>query len=138
MKYVVLLVLICSMIGFPAKAVNPTITVRVTVSSDVNRGLIRAYLQRELRNLDGVEVREVAEWEIHVVAVRLSRGLYAFAIGVVRNRYLKPYLRQTLENDLKELLGVIPEYYTTIVHTGYDLDKMCANIVVGIESDILR
>ena len=143
MKCLMLLALTCSMIGLPVNAVNSPTTVKVFVTSRQGETLMKGYLKRELHKLDGFKVvadnplrGASSKWEIHAVSVRLDNGLYAVAIGIVRNRYIKPYLRKTIKSDLKELLGTIPEYSNTVVHTGYDLERLCADIIVVVEDHI--
>ncbi len=138
MKSVMLLVLVCSMIGFPAKAVNPTISVRVDVKSNENEGLMEAYLERELRKIDGVKIREFAEWEIHIVSGRLTDGLYARTTSIVRNRYIRSYLNPKLDQKTQDALAIIPECYGTHIQTGYDLEKMSKHLAVSIEGYLLR
>jgi hypothetical protein len=126
------------MIGFPAKAVNPTTTVRVSVTSKENKSLIRGYLQRELRKIDGVEVRDVAEWAILVTAIQHRDGLHVIGTTVVRNKYMRLYLKDTLAEEVKDRLSVIPVYYDSTLHTNYELDELCASFVVMIEDYLLR
>ena len=143
MKCLILLILICSMIGFPAKAVNPVIPVAVGVSSDEHESLIEGYLKRELRQLDGIKVVPEAEWRdakwmIHIVAVRLNNGLYAVSQSSVRVRYIEPYLKLTIKKELREWLAFVPEYAGSSITTGRDLKNLCERIIVGVEDDIRR
>ena len=143
MKRLVMLILICSIIGIPVKAVNPVIPVAVNVSSKENEPLMKGYLEREIRQLDGVKVVpytesewQDAKWVIHVIAIRLNDGYYIAGITVVRIRYIEPYLKTTLKNDLREKLAFIPEHHHSLIATGYDLKDLCERIIVGVEADI--
>ena len=136
MKRLILLVLICSMIGLPVSAVDPNTRFKIIVSSgDTNESLIRGYLKRELQKLVGVNVvKKNADWVIHACAIKHYDGMYAISIAVIRNINLKPYMRGSLTNDFKELFTELPEYQASIIHTSYDLRKMCEEMVVIVDS----
>ena len=143
MKCLILLILICSMIGIPVNAVNLEIPVAVNVSSKENEPLMKGYLERELRQLDGIKVVSYTEsewqdakWVIHIIASRLNDGYYIAGITVVRIRYIEPYLKTTLKNDLRENLAFIPEHHQSLIATGYDLKELCERIIVGVEEMI--
>ena len=147
MKRLVMLILICSMIGIPVNAVNPEIPVAVHITAEENEVLMKGYLERELRKLDGIKVVsewQDAKWQINIIAVELRRaggsraGLTIAAISLVRIRYIEPYLKTTITKELREWLAFIPEYQTTLVATGDDLKELCERIIVGVEADILQ
>lgn len=140
MKHLVLVVLICSLIALSAKAVNPTVSVLIGVSAKSDASLISGYLNRELRKLDTVRIVEGSQWDwaIRVIAVKHYDGLYALAVVLVKNRHMKPYLKASLTPRFKEMMGNIPEYYTAVVQTGYNLSKISQDTVVFLEKDLLR
>ena len=147
MKRLVMLILICSMIGIPVNAVNPEIPVAVHITAEENEVLMKGYLERELRKLDGIKVVsewQDAKWQINIIAVELRRadgsraGLTIAAISLVRIRYIEPYLKTTITKELREWLAFIPEYQTTLVATDDDLKELCERIIVGVEADILQ
>ena len=140
MKCLILLILICSI---PVNAVNLEIPVAVNVSSKENEPLMKGYLERELRQLDGIKVVSYTEsewqdakWVIHIIARRLNDGYYIAGITVVRIRYIEPYLKTTLKNDLRENLAFIPEHHQSLIAAGYDLKELCERIIVGVEEMI--
>ena len=59
--------------------------------------------------------------------------MYAIAVGIAKNRHALPYLKKTLSSYQKEFWGDIPEYFNIIVHTGYDINQICTDIVVLLE-----
>ena len=142
MKHLVLLVLICSMTGLPVNAIDSPTTVRLFVSSDEDKTLMQAYLKRELRKLDGFKLVEDVSyrnstWEIAVVSITLRDSFYVAGMTIIRNRYMKPYLKQELDPYLKERMETISEYYKSSVHTGGDMQKMCSRMIVLAE-EIIR
>ena len=143
MKRSMLLVLVCTMITMPISAVNRVQSVRVLVSAEESETLIEGYLKREIDKLQGFEVApdfrrssKHADWQLAVVGVRMHNGVYAIAVSVVINRHMKPFLKDSLTDRAKRALEVMPEHYTTLVHTGYDLNRLCERIIVAAENSM--
>ena len=104
--------------------------------------LFKTGSKRELRKLDGFKLVEDVSyrnstWEILVVSITLRDGFYVAGMTIIRNRYMKPYLKQELNPYLKERMETISEYYKSSVHTGGDMQKMCSRMIVLAE-EIIR
>ena len=133
------------MIAIPVSAVNRIKTVRVSVNAEESETLIEGYLQREIDKLQGFEVTpgfrrtgKHADWLLAVIAVRMGNGVYAIAVSVIVNRDMTPFLKDSLTDRAKRALAVMPEHYTTLIHTGYDLNSLCEDIVVVAENHMRR
>ena len=142
MKHLVLLVLICSMTGLPVNAVDSPTTIRLFLSAEEDKMLMQAYLKRELRKLDGFKLVEDAPyrnstWEIVVISITMRDGFYVAGMTIIRNRYMKPYLKPELNSFLKERMETISEYHKSSVHTGSDMQELCSRIIVLAE-EIIR
>ena len=145
MKRLAMLIFTCFLTSIPANSVDRIQTVRVMVSAQEGETLIEGYLKREIDKLQGFEVAptfkqssKYADWQLAVVGVRMGNGVYAIAISIVKNRYMKPYLRDSLTPYTKKVFEVIPEHYTTLIHTGFDLETKCKEIVVVAENHMRR
>ena len=145
MKRLVMLILICCMIGIPINAVETTQTVGVIVASNRGETLLTGYLKREIDKMNGFKVApdtriawKYADWQLRVTAVKLNNGLYAVATSVVKNRFMRSMLRESLTDEAKDAYVVIPESYNTLITTGHDLKDVCERIVVAAESDMRR
>ena len=139
MKRLVMLILIWSMIGIPVNAVDREKVVSVSVTSKDSTPFIRALLKREISKLDGFRAVQhfpfgkVTDWQVHVVAIRHDDGMYVIAVGIAKKRYLVPYLKKSISSRQKDFLGNIPEYFNIIVHSGYDINELCTDIVILLE-----
>ncbi len=120
------------------------IRVKVSVSSEHDKGEIESYIKRELRSLsDVIPVNNQPYWTIHIAHVRnaIEKEVvgHSLAFTICMSANLQPYLKQEAIETLKIDFTNLDIYMEVAVYTGHeDLKKKCQKLVAYFDTEYLE